>query len=104
MNNDKAPENMMAEPLLSTRQVAQAIGRHPTFISACVHEGYAPVAYNMHRESKLIAWLEAHPGFKSTTAYPCKVGIMRPPPTMTDKMLAVSANLLRLSIANKSKR
>lgn len=57
--------------LLSVKELAAALGRHRSYVSAMRRAGYRPeLPPNWHSLAKAFAWLQAHPGFRLRSAYP----------------------------------
>ncbi len=100
MINDKAPMN----EILTTVELAAALGRHRTYISAMKKAGYHGFSYNQHHLETAIKWLAAHPKWSSVQSYPTKWGRRKPQiqkQTLASKMLAINTELLRKYSGNK---
>jgi hypothetical protein len=59
---------------LTGKELAAALNRHPGYVSAMRSAGFTPtLPPNLFTLADAIAWLQAHPDFRSTAVYPCKL-------------------------------
>ena len=77
------------EILITTVELAKALGVHKNYVSAMRRAGYVNLFHNKHRLAAALKWLENHPGFTSLSVYPSKWGARRDWRKMIQPSLAV---------------
>lgn len=62
----------MSQLLFNAKYLAAQLQHDRGYVSAMKRLGFKPVRPGLYSLESAIKWLESHPDFRTTTAYPCK--------------------------------